>query len=528
LFAGILTVLCFFATILLKTGFNNIISGVSNILNNPVYGQMVGKRNYFDILHSMVIYTWQNIPYNKLILADLFIVLATYKIVPVKFRALYRIGTLALFIACAHNAFNQPAALSVSHMFLNISAFMPVVFFMLSSENIKSAAQLIMYLYLPSWMGYLGITLFSAGTYLQAQQTLLPATISTVGAFCLLFGEQLKSRKAVEVPVQKKIKSIKWAYIPYFGIPVLICISILYLNWSYCYRDVSPAYADTHISTGIYAGLNTSKTTAEIVTSAEKDIRAVTDQYGNGKIQFFECFPAGYAMTNMRAGAQDLFSSTYYLYGNNSVDSIFRYYDKVSGMPDIIVYMQKSLTPPEYGKDSFKNLDDPVYPVQAFINEFYTPVLKTDNYYIFKKAKSGAKFTLENGKYVENALEFKLLNGISCEYEANIAAGTLFEDKNGVRTLQPKGTSGYMNVDLNPGKYKIEISGNNLDGVQYNFTYSNNKNQQKVGEISNASANQNKISYDLQLNKLSNDIAVNINNTTDHTVEITSIKITPQ
>lgn len=506
--SGFLTVLLIALLIVGRTGIELAVKGLHNMLNNPFYGEET--KNYFILLRDAAQYIWNNIPLNILYVLVLAFVLITRYKWRHKFKMVYLIMVLVLFVLGIANAFvvRDPSVRGI-YLFLNIAIMMPIICFMLSKKEKKITCNLVLFFYVPSWMLFLGVLCFSAGGYYQAPQALLLAGISVLILFGVWVKEAFKAKRILRSVFQ-------------YSVMTIICCCMTINSLCFPYRDVAINLATTHIERGIYAGLYTNEQKAEKLVQFETDIKALG---GQGTIQFLECFPAGYSMSDMKADSHDLFMSTYYLYGMDWSNSILRYYNEVAGMPNYIVYAHEYFTPVFRENIDIKDINDPYYVLHSMIRNYYTPVMEKDEYSIYRK-KDGidfVKFVMDDGTYVKSAFELELLNGIGIDYTPPDVETVQNTELNPL--LEPGKRGVWLYANANKGDYKVKIRGENLKNVLPVVIYTGEDNIDKAAVLDDMNVNEKEINFIFRLDRYGKNIRLVTLNESEENSKISNIKV---
>lgn len=160
-------------------------------------------------------------------------------------------------------------------------------------------------------------------------------------------------------------------------IPLLILSALAVNLFLQVYRDGPVPTLDARVERGPYRWLLTTSERRDLVHRLAADIETVAQP--KDRVLVFDDFPAGYLIAGKRPATPTVWSFPLDAYASIDRTVNEAYYTRQNTRPSIVVRMEKIPRPDDPGLRYL-----PMDPLVRYVDEHYAPVLRTENYTIYR------------------------------------------------------------------------------------------------------------------------------------------------
>ena len=301
---GSLVPISAFLLIVLWIGFDKLLETMWS-LRSGIHG------GGFEKLAHIALEFWNQVHYKELILL--------YCIGVFAFSRRYKQASLALVIVVLipFFAFRFPSPSASSWYFIIYGLFTPYLMLFVRREDAFLTA-IFWGIWFPSFIAGLTTGFISANGAVNFGIGIVPGVLVT----SILLVEILRARAT---HFQDQIAAF---------VPASVLIILLIFQYSFVYSEGNYSKLSEKIETGPYRGLYTSPQKKQYLNSIIQDFEKFNVE--QGKVLFFDFFPAGYLFTTMRPASNTVWLLSPQQF-NTGRDLILRYYENPSNVPDIAV-----------------------------------------------------------------------------------------------------------------------------------------------------------------------------------------------
>jgi len=261
-----------------------------------------------------------------------------------------------------------PNALPLESLYLviNFGLIAPVFAYLLWNREVTR--DLFRLVWIPSFIAGLVVSWLSGNSARMGAIGMLPAAIVSL----VLLASVLSWRNA-DASQHRRSDTIRGSVV----IGLVLCV-FLVNQFVGLYRDDPLENLTVDIREGPYKGIFTTKGRDMFLTALSSDIRAIAKQ--DDKILFFDDFPAGYLMSNLRPATPTVWLNPTSAYPTVDRTINEKYYARRGVQPNLVVMLKKIPRPDDPGLHY--PVDDPLI---KFVNSRYTRALVRLEYEIFVK-----------------------------------------------------------------------------------------------------------------------------------------------
>jgi hypothetical protein len=221
---------------------------------------------------------------------------------------------------------------------------------------------------LPSFVAGFVTAFTSTNGYLNASIGLLPAGAMTLLWLC---------RMAEEGFSRNKLLLKHASYCALLSVAGVVTVMLVMQYRVFYFQPGGMATLTQTISTGPFAGINSTPQAADLIVNMQQDVLRLSRP--GDRILFFNSFPAGYLLTNLRPATDTVWTLPPNFHSGVNVDTnaVIEYFSKNHVYPSIVVQVVGGLYEPS----------DPL--VRLVLSNQYRRVLNNDQYAIYRRVARG-------------------------------------------------------------------------------------------------------------------------------------------
>jgi hypothetical protein len=301
---GALIPLSAFLAVVLWIGFDHLLNMMWS-LRAGIHGGSLEK------LNQLILGIWNQVDYKWAIFLyciGVFALSRKYK------QASIALAMIPLIPFCA---FRFPSPSAPSWYFIVFGLLAPYLM-LFTSKEATLPRSIFLEIWLPSLIAGLTTGFISAGGAINFGIGIVPGVLVTVILLVCILREGASE-------IHQSVSGF---------IPGFLLIILLVFQYSFVYAEGSYSKLSIKIERGPYRGLYTSPHKKQYLESILHDFEKF--DLDQGKVIFFDFFPAGYLFTTMSPAANLIWSPSPQMF-NTSRDLILQYYDDRSNRPDVSV-----------------------------------------------------------------------------------------------------------------------------------------------------------------------------------------------